>query len=63
MTARQKFPAIFEWLKLQNINEQVILILMLIVSVINMVTSLLILILEQTKMIGILRALGSIHGV
>ncbi|MBK7096503.1 MAG: ABC transporter permease [Saprospiraceae bacterium] len=59
MTARQKFPAIFEWLKLQNINEQVILILMLIVSVINMVTSLLILILEQTKMIGILRALGS----
>ena len=59
ITARQKFPAIFEWLKLQNINEQVILILMLIVSVINMITSLLILILEQTKMIGILRALGS----
>jgi len=59
MTARQKFPAIFEWLKLQNINEEVILILMLIVSVINMVTSLLILILEHTRMIGILRALGS----
>jgi lipoprotein-releasing system permease protein len=59
LTAKQKFPAIFEWLKLQNINEQVILILMLIVSVINMVTALLILILEQTKMIGILRALGA----
>lgn len=59
MTARQKFPAIFEWLKLQNINEEVILILMLIVSVINMITSLLILILEHTRMIGILRALGS----
>jgi lipoprotein-releasing system permease protein len=59
LTAKQKFPAIFEWLKLQSINEQVILILMLIVSVINMVTALLILILEQTKMIGILRALGA----
>jgi len=59
LTARQKFPAIFEWLKLQNINENVILLLMLIVSIINMITALLILILEQTKMIGILRALGS----
>ncbi|MGE5354629.1 MAG: ABC transporter permease [Deltaproteobacteria bacterium] len=59
MTAKQKFPAIFEWLKLQNLNEKVILLLMLIVSVINMITALLILILEQTRMIGILRALGS----
>jgi lipoprotein-releasing system permease protein len=59
LTARQKFPAIFEWLKLQNINENVILLLMLIVSIINMITALLILILEQTKMIGILRALGA----
>jgi len=58
-TIRDKFPSIFEWLGLQDINEVVILSLMLIVSVINMITALLILILERTNMIGILRALGS----
>ncbi|MEZ4906917.1 MAG: FtsX-like permease family protein [Saprospiraceae bacterium] len=58
MTIQRKFPSIFEWLKIQNLNEKVILVLMLIVSVINMITALLILILEQTNMIGILRALG-----
>lgn len=57
-TIIQKFPSIFEWLKLQSINENVILLLMLIVSVINMITALLILILERTNMIGILEALG-----
>jgi lipoprotein-releasing system permease protein len=59
MTIKQKFPAIFEWLQLQNINEEVILLLMLIVSIINMITSLLILILERTNMIGILRSMGA----
>ncbi len=59
MTIKQKFPAIFEWLQLQNINENVILLLMLIVSIINMITSLLILILERTNMIGILRSMGA----
>ena len=59
MTIKQKFPSIFEWLELQNINEEVILILMLVVSIINMITSLLILILERTNMIGILRSLGA----
>ena len=58
-TIREKFPNIFEWLELQNINEVVILALMLIVSIINMVTALMILILERTNMIGTLKALGS----
>ncbi len=58
-TIRDKFPSIFEWLGLQDINEVVILMLMLIVSIINMITALLILILERTNMIGILRALGA----
>ncbi len=58
-TIRDKFPSIFEWLGLQDINEVVILLLMLIVSIINMVTALLILILERTNMIGTLKALGS----
>ncbi|HHS95609.1 MAG TPA: ABC transporter permease [Phaeodactylibacter sp.] len=58
-TIRDKFPSIFEWLSLQDINKYVILSLMLIVSIINMVTALMILILERTNMIGILKALGS----
>lgn len=57
-TIRRKFPSIFEWLELQNINEVVIILLMLIVSIINMITALMILILERTNMIGILKALG-----
>lgn len=58
-TIRDKFPEIFEWLELQNINEVVILALMVIVAIINMVTALLILILERTNMIGMLKAMGS----
>jgi len=57
-TIRFKFPGIFEWLKLHTINEVVIIILMIIVSIINMVTALMILILERTTMIGVLKAVG-----
>jgi len=56
---KEKTPQIFNWLDLQDVNVQVILILMLIVGVINMITALLILILERTKTIGILKALGA----
>ena len=52
------FGNIFQWLDLQDINEVVILVLMIIVSIINMVTALMILILERTNMIGTLKALG-----
>jgi len=58
---RAKFPSIFEWLALQDINEKVILQLMLLVAIINMITVLLILILERTQMIGILKSLGATH--
>jgi len=58
-TIRRKLPEIFEWLSLQDINEVVILSLMIIVAIINMVTALMILILERTYMIGTLKALGS----
>ncbi len=61
-TIRQEEPAIFDWLDLQDVNEEVILILMLIVSIINMVTALLILILERTNMIGTLKSLGTTNG-
>ncbi len=56
---REKFPSLFEWLELQDINTVVIIILMLAVATINMITALLILILERTQMIGILKSLGA----
>ena len=57
-TIRSKFPAIFEWLALQDLNEIVILGLMLAVAIINMITALLVLVLERSTMIGVLKALG-----
>ena len=56
---REKTPQLFDWLDLQDMNVRVILILMLIVGVINMITALLILMLERTRLIGILKALGA----
>jgi len=58
-TIKEKFPSIFQWLDLQKMNEYVILGLMVLVCIINMITALLILILERTKMIGILKSLGA----
>ena len=58
-SVKEKTPQIFDWLDLQDVNVRVILILMLIVGGVNMITALLILILERTKMIGILKALGA----
>ncbi|MBF90505.1 MAG: ABC transporter permease [Flavobacteriales bacterium] len=52
-------PQIFDWLNLQDLNIQVIIILMIIVAAINMITTLLILILEHTQLIGTLKALGA----
>lgn len=51
-------PNIFDWLKLQDMNEMIILILMIAVASINMITCLLIMILERSNMIGILKSLG-----
>jgi len=56
---REKYPQIFDWLNFQDLNVIIIITLMLIVAGFNMISGLLILILEKTNMIGILKALGS----
>jgi len=58
-TIKQINPQIFSWLQLLDTNVWVILILMLAVAGFNMISGLLILILERTNMIGILKSLGS----
>ncbi|NND87802.1 MAG: ABC transporter permease, partial [Flavobacteriaceae bacterium] len=58
-TIRGRYYAIFEWLDLFDFNVALIIGIMILVAGINMITALLVLILERTKMIGILKALGS----
>ncbi len=60
---RLKYPQLFDWLGFQDTNVIIILILMLVVAGFNMISGLLILILEKTNMIGILKALGSENGL
>lgn len=57
-SVEEYFPNIFTWLSLLDVNTRVLLILMMIVGVINMITALLIMILERTNMIGMLKAFG-----
>ena len=58
-TIIEKYSYIFEWLQLFDFNIIVILVVMIVVATINMVVALLVLILERTQMIGILKALGA----
>jgi len=57
--AKDRFPQIFDWLALQDINVVVILALMLLISSVSMISTLLVLILERTTTIGVLKALGA----
>ncbi len=58
-TIRETYPTIFEWLNLLDVNAQIMLVLMLAVAVINMISALLIMILERTGMIGMFKAMGA----
>ena len=55
----EQFPDIFNWLELQDMNYFIILTLMILVAAINSISSLVIMILEKTQAIGVLKTLGS----
>lgn len=57
------YPTIFEWLNMLDANTIVMLVLLMAVAVINMISALLIMILERTAMIGIFKAMGAANWV
>jgi lipoprotein-releasing system permease protein len=57
---QEKYNQLFDWLNLQDLNVIIIIVLMLVVAGFNMISGLLILILERTNMIGILKGLGTV---
>ncbi len=59
ITIVQKYAFIFEWLKLFDFNILTIIIIMIVVATINMAVALLVIILERTQTIGILKAIGA----
>jgi lipoprotein-releasing system permease protein len=56
---KEQYPQIFHWLELQNVNVLIIIILILCVAGISMITTLLIIILENTTLIGLFKSMGA----
>jgi lipoprotein-releasing system permease protein len=59
LTLKELSPEIFDWLGLQNTNKYILITLMTIVAIINLITCLIILLIERTQMIALLKSLGA----
>ena len=56
---KEVYPSIFDWLNVQSTNRDIVFIIMAIVAIINLITCLLILVLERVRMVGVLKSLGA----
>ncbi|MFY8203972.1 MAG: ABC transporter permease [Sediminibacterium sp.] len=57
------YPQLFDWIQVQSINRDITIIIMLFIAVVNLITCLLILLLERVPMIGSLNAMGATHAM
>ena len=58
-TAQQRYQSIFDWIAVFDFNVLIILVIMILVGTLNMATALLVLILERSRMIGVLKSMGA----
>jgi lipoprotein-releasing system permease protein len=57
------YPQLFDWIQVQSINRNITIIIMLFIAIVNLITCLLILLLERVPMIGSLNAMGATHAM